>query len=188
MDWLTTLPIWLVAVLIFLLRIVDVSLGTVRMLTVVAGRMGVSVMLGFIEILVWIFAISQVITQAGKNPWLMLAYAGGFAAGNATGIWVEGRLAMGRRVLRIISPHKGQEIAEALRNEGQAVTTFLGEGRDGHRTLLYLLTERRDLERWIDIAQGLDPHLFYVVEPVSASSQGFSIQQSSGPRSILKKR
>lgn len=188
MEWLTSQPVWVLALMIFVLRIMDVGLGTVRMLTVVAGRVRISVLLGFIEILIWIFAISSVFASAGDNPVLMLAYAAGFATGNAVGIWVERRLAMGMRVLRIIAASKGHEIAEQFRDEGQIVTTIQGEGRDGPRVLLYMLTERKNIDRWIQLAQEMDPTMFYVVEPVSESRRILGRSTTAAHRSLMKKK
>jgi len=185
MDILSSLPVWALALLIFGLRIVDVSMGTVRTLTVVSGRVRLSVILGFFEVLVWVVAISQVLAVAGREPLLLLAYAGGFAAGNAVGIWIERRLALGHRVLRIISLQRGEEIAERLRERGLPVTTFRGEGRDGPRTLLYLLAERRRVPGVIAAAREIDPDMFYVVEPVSEVRE-LPLPRATGWRSPLK--
>ena len=97
------LSVWTLAVLIFCLRITDVSLGTIRTIAVVNGRMRLSVLLGFFEVLVWITGISQLIFRLQEHPLLVVAYAGGFAAGNAVGIAVERKVALGHCVIRMIS-------------------------------------------------------------------------------------
>jgi uncharacterized protein YebE (UPF0316 family) len=189
MDTLLNLPVPFQALLIFLLRILDVSMGTVRTLAVVSGRIRLSVVLGFFEVLIWVLAISQVLAVAGKEPLLLLAWAAGFATGNATGIWIEKQLAMGHRVLRIISPCCGPDIAERLRSAGQPVTTFQGEGRDGPRTLLYILCERKRVAEVIEVARSLDPELFFVVEPVSeSSSTSLALHSPTGWRAVMKKK
>lgn len=189
MESLLSLPIPVQALLIFLLRILDVSMGTVRTLAVVSGRIRLSVLLGFFEVLIWVMAISQILAVAGREPLLLLAWAAGFATGNATGIWIEKQLAIGHRVLRIISPCCGTEIAERLRESGQPVTTFRGEGRDGPRTLLYILCERKNVAQVIDTAKSLDPDLFFVVEPVSeSSSTSLALHSPTGWRAVMKKK
>ena len=90
--FVTDLPAWALAGTIFLLRIIDVSLGTMRTITVVNGRLRLSVALGFFEVLVWVTAVSQVILRLRDHPILVLAYAAGFAAGNAVGILLERKL------------------------------------------------------------------------------------------------
>jgi len=190
MDWLGTLSPWQVGLIVFALRILDVSMGTVRTLTVVSGHIRVSGALGFVEVLIWVFAISQVIQTAAKSPVVLLMYAAGFATGNAVGILVERRLALGRRVVRLISNERGDEIAEALRAAGHPVTTFRGEGRDGDRLLLYLLCDRKQLPAIIALAQDIEPDLFYVIEPVSDSRDipTLPLPRATGWRSWMKQK
>ncbi|UUO07259.1 DUF5698 domain-containing protein [Blastopirellula sp. J2-11] len=188
MQFLVDQPVWVVAIFIFCTRIVDVSIGTLRTISVVQGRLGLSVVLGFFEVLVWTIAISQVITGIGENPVLLFAYAGGFAAGNAVGIRLERMLAMGHVVVRMISPHDGPKAAKALREAGQRVTTFTGEGRDGPVLLIYMNCRRRKLKRLLKIATASDPTIFYTVEPVHSHNEGLNVPlpHRTGWRAFLK--
>lgn len=171
MEFIQSMPVYLLAMLIFGLRIIDVSIGTVRTLAIVEGRLNLSVALGFCEVLVWILAVSQVISRIHESPFLPVFYAAGFAAGNASGILLEKRLAIGSVVLRIISTH-GDQVAEALRQTGQVVTTFPGQGRDGPTTLVYAFCPRKLAPQLITIAQGVDPDLFFVTERSNAWGRG----------------
>ena len=171
-----TLPLWTTALLVFFLRVLDVSLGTVRTIAVVNGRTALSVVFGFMEVLVWLLAVAQVLTRINEHPVLVLAFAGGYAAGNGAGVMLEQIMALGSCVVSIISAERGSEIASALRALGQPVTTVQGEGQDGARTLIYVTCARRDLGRVMAMALGLDPGLFYVVERPSASSAVLPLQ------------
>lgn len=188
MDIFTLLPVWGLFLIILLLRVCDVSLGTMRMITVVQGRVTFSVFLGFLEILIWVAVISQVIAHITKHPILGLAYALGFATGNAVGIMLERRMALGSCVVRIISSDSGQEISQRLRELGQRVTTFNGEGRDGIRVLIYATCERRDLKTILTAAKEIDPKIFYVVERVLESSHIDLLTERSLWRAIVKKK
>ena len=190
MSWISGLPIWATALLIFCLRIGDVSLGTLRTLSVVQGRLKLSVGLGFFEVLIWVVGISQVMTGLQTSPVLGLAYAGGFAMGNAAGISIERHLAMGTVVLRMISPRCGLRIAEALRGKGFRLTTFEGQGRDGPVTLLYITCRRREAPRILETVRELDPFIFYTVETVhSRSFESLSpLPDATGWRAVLKKK
>lgn len=176
---MTELSIPVLALAIALLRVVDVTFGTLRTIAVVNSRAVLSVVFGFLEVLVWLLAASQVLGRVDDSPVLMLAFAGGYAAGNAVGILVERRLALGHCMVRIISPERGAEVALALRAMGQRVTTIEGEGRDGPRTLVYAVCARRDLGDLMRRAQEIDPALFYVVEPVSQSSRVVPLARSA---------
>jgi uncharacterized protein YebE (UPF0316 family) len=190
MHVLADLPTELLAVLIFLVRVVDVSIGTLRTISVVQGRLALSVALGFCEVLIWITAISQVISGASQNPWLIFAYAGGFATGNAVGIVLERTLALGSVVVRMICPQVGPQIAGALRNQGHRVTTFTGEGRDGPVQLVYTTCLRRRLPQVLETALRIDPAVVYTVEPVHKSSAGVHdpLPYPTGWRAVFKQK
>jgi uncharacterized protein YebE (UPF0316 family) len=130
MDALNDLPVLLVAGLIFSMRILDVSLGTIRTISVVVGRVRLSVFLGFCEVLVWITAISQVFLRVGEQPILVVAWAGGFATGNAVGIAIERKLALGRCVVRMITRNR-EAVARAVEPPGKVLATFASASADG---------------------------------------------------------
>jgi len=189
MSFLMDLPLPWVAVAIFFLRCTDVSLGTVRTLAIVTGRTVTAMALGFVEVLIWITVVSQVVARIHESPWVAVAFAGGFAAGNGVGIFIERRLAFGDTVLRIISPHGGPSIAEHLRDMGQAVTTFTGAGRDGPVTLLYAACARRRVPELIRAARSIDPDLFYTTERADSVTLARTvIAQPSGWRAFWKKK
>ena len=190
MGFLTHLPAWALAALIFSIRIVDVSIGTLRTISVVQGRLKLSVLLGFFEVLIWITALSQVIVRVSTNPILVVAYAGGFATGNAVGIALERGLALGAAVIRIISAAAGPEIARQLRQRGQRVTTFEGEGRDGPVTMIYAICRRRELSKILEIARAADANLFFSIEPVQQWRDAFPnpLPHATGWRASFKKK
>jgi len=188
MDLFSTMPVWLLAAAIFCFRVVDVSLGTVRTLFVVQGRLAVSVLIGFVEVLIWVTAVSQVIVRIHESPVLVLAFAGGFATGNAVGILLERKLAFGTCVLRMIVKEKGDEVAVALREIGHVVTTFDGEGRDGIRKLVYTTCPRRELKSVIDLAKEFDTDLFFVVDRFSQSGHVGPLPHPTGWRAVFKKK
>ena len=193
MEWIATIPVWLLCILIFVLRICDVTLGTVRTLSIVKGYLTVAVALGFFEVMIWILAVSQVIARINESIFLAIAFAGGFAAGNAVGILVERRLAMGTAVVRIISNTHGPEIARTIRDDGHDVTVFDGEGPEGHVSLVYAVAPRRRAPRMLQLARSIDPELLYVSEPAHESFRGASLRlrpvpHATGWRAVFKKK
>lgn len=154
--------------LIFLARVGDVSLGTLRVVMVTQGRRGRASLLGFFEVLIWVSAVSAVL-QNLRQPIFAIAYALGFAAGNYVGLTVERWAALGHQVVRIFS-RSGHEIAEALRSQGFRVTLFEAQGRDGSVAMLYTETERRLAPMVAGTARQLDPRCYYVVDDIRAAS------------------
>jgi uncharacterized protein YebE (UPF0316 family) len=153
---------WL-PLIIFLCRIVDVSLGTIRTIFVVRGARVVAPLLGFLEVTVWIVAVSTVV-QRLDQPLNILGYAGGFAAGNWVGMWLESKLAIGQQIVRMISRERGHSIAHALRLAGMGVTEVRGRGRDGPVTLCFAAVPRKEAPQAIRIAKQVDPEVFLTVE------------------------
>lgn len=136
-------PIWGIALLIFAMRVIDVTLGTIRTIAIVHGRTLLAVILGFVELSVWFIAVSEAVARVSENPILIAAFAGGFATGNAVGIMVERRLAFGSCVVRMISGHRAHDVAKAISRLGTMVTTFAGTSDSGARSLVYTLCPRR---------------------------------------------
>jgi uncharacterized protein YebE (UPF0316 family) len=149
--------------IIFGLRICDVSLDTLRVLFAVRGARGVAATLGFFQALIWIFAVGNAMKHL-DSVWHILGYAGGFAAGTLVGISIEGMLAYGLATVRIISRHGGVEIAEAMRDQGYGVTEIPGYGREGGVEIVQSVVQRQHLNDVAAIVERWDPDAFVTVE------------------------
>jgi uncharacterized protein YebE (UPF0316 family) len=177
-----------VCALIVLARIGDVSLGTVRTICVVNGRRGISWILGFFEILIWIVVVSKVINNL-SHPAYAIAYALGFATGNYVGITIEKYLAFGEQVVRVFT-RRGAELAGQLRTAGFGVTQFPGEGRDGPVDLLFIQTPRKAAIKAAQQAKKIDEDCVIVVDDVRSASDAYirSALTSSGWPGMLKRK
>ena len=154
----------LTGLLVFVARICDVSIGTIRTIVTVQGRTVLAFFLAIVEISIWVTVVSAVINQIKDQPLLVVFYAFGYATGNVVGIMAERKLAFGTMILRIITRTAGAEIAAHLRDRGQPVTIFRGEGMRGPVNELYIACRRRDMKWILPEVQRIDPKLFYVIE------------------------
>jgi len=159
-------------ILIFGLRIVDVTLATLRMLLIMRNQRLLVPFIGFFEALIWVLAVGLAI-QNLHSPWHVLGYAGGFACGTLVGLWFEGKLALGLAAVRIISRAEGAEVAKALRDQGFGVTGFSGYGREGRVELLLTLVKRRQVGRVMDTVEALDSDAFISVEEPRSIRRGW---------------
>lgn len=157
--------------LIFLARIVDVSLGTIRIVFVSRGHKIMAMAAGFFEVLVWLLVLGQVM-QNLTNPINYIAYAAGFAAGNFAGLTLEERLAMGIVSLQVITQAYADELAERLRKEHVGVTVVGAQGMEGHVRVVYAVIKRKVLDRTIQIIQEMNPKAFICVQDVRAVREG----------------
>lgn len=175
---------------IFFARILDVSLGTFRTISIVHGRKWLAFWLGFFEIIIWLMVISTVIHKIIEIPVLGIFYAFGFATGNMVGIQLENKLAMGCINLRIISRKNYQEISSVLREQGYAVTSFQGEGKSGPVVELYIACRRRNLQKILTTVHSIEPNVFYTTEHIASVSRVYGpiYQPVTGWPAIFKKK
>lgn len=159
-------------VLIFLLRLADVSLATLRIMLVIRGARLLAPLLGFVEILIWVVAVGAVVRNLG-SPLHVAGYAAGFGAGTAVGMWLEGKLALGFSTVQVISRGDEPPLAQELRAGGFGVTKVGGEGREGPVEILYSVVRRRQIPRVIQLVEERDPDAFVTVQGDTVVRRGW---------------
>jgi len=158
-------PAGLLPVAIYFLRTVDLTLSTLRMLTVVRGMASIAWIIGFVQALTFILGIAGVLSNL-RNPLNLIAYAAGFATGNVIGILIESRVAPGHSFMRIVSPERGSLISETLHGLGQGATEISAQGHQGMVSLIYCFVPRRKVRETKDQILRLDPAVFITIENV----------------------
>ncbi len=172
MSFALTPTILLVAAGIFLLRIGDMSLDTIRVLFVVRGRKGLAWALGFGQSLLFVVAISTVLSHL-DNAFTILAYAAGFATGNVVGMFMEERMAIGFMQFTIISSNRGAVVASQLRQHGFAVTEIPARGQNGTVTMLQTNVKRKDMGNIEKIVLEADPAAFVTLDETRPVRRGY---------------
>ncbi|MDD4348085.1 MAG: DUF5698 domain-containing protein [Opitutales bacterium] len=176
MDW----EIVGFAALIACARVVDVTMGTMRVLFVMRGLKVPALVFGFIESAIWVIAVAKV-TSRLDEPILILGFAAGFALGNYVGVSVEQRIALGHQMLRVFT-RSGTEIAAKLREQGWRVTRFQGEGMAGPVDLLMMRIRRRDTPKLLKIVRSMDEKAYFVVDDV------YSVESAAPLKGYAQKR
>jgi uncharacterized protein YebE (UPF0316 family) len=151
--------------LVFAARVLDVTIGTLRIIFVSRGFKGKAALLGFFESLIWVLAVSQVI-QNLTNVLTYIAFALGFAAGNYVGMLIEERIAFGNLIVRIITRKDATELLKQLWHSGYGVTNLPGHGESGPVQLIFTVCRRRDLPTVIQLVKRFNPRAFYTIEDV----------------------
>jgi len=152
--------------LVFFMRVIDVSINTVRIVVVMRGQIRLAALLGFFESLSWITAASLVFANLG-NPVRAVAFAAGFATGVLVGGFVERRLAMGTAFVRVVAPLDTDQVAPRLREEGFPVTVINAEGRDGEVRLSFMVIPRKRINQALATVHEINPEAFVTVEEVN---------------------
>jgi uncharacterized protein YebE (UPF0316 family) len=160
---------------IFFLRIVDVSLSTLRMLLTVRGIKIAAPFIGFFEVIIWITAVGTAIRHL-DSPLHLIGYASGFATGTIVGLTIEERMAIGMASIRVVSRFGGVELAEALREKGFGVTEFAGHGKEGRVEVVDAVVRRRDLQDALREIDRWDPHAFVTVNEPRSIRRGWLLE------------
>lgn len=170
----------IIPLLIFLARIGDVSLSTIRIIFVMGGKKNIAPILGFFEALIWLLAIGQIISNI-DNAISYLAYASGFAAGTYVGMYIEERLAIGRVVLRLITKEPVHELVAFLNDNDYRYSILDAEGKTGKVNVVFLVLKRDNLDHLTNGINIYHPKAFYTIEGVKMVNEaGPSDKASKG--------
>ncbi|MBN1540933.1 DUF2179 domain-containing protein [candidate division KSB1 bacterium] len=153
-----TYSVFLGALLIFVARVTDVSLGTMRMIFIIQGRKYIAALVGLVEVTIFLLAIAKAISGIG-NLFHVFAYSSGFAIGTLLGISIENRLALGWSHVRVISK-KSDQITQILRENGFGVTVVDGRGLKGPIELVYTVVRRRQTGLVLKLVEAIDSAAF----------------------------
>ena len=181
----------IIPLLIVLARISDVTLGTIRIISIGRGYKFVAPLLGFFEVLIWLLAIRQIM-QNLTNIFYYIVYAGGFAAGTFVGMYIEEKLAIGILSIRVITREDASALITYLRTEDYGVTTVEAQGAWGQVHVIYTIVKRSQVHKVIEIINRFNPKAFYLVEDVRSARKGiFAVNKlppKTGYLNLLKLR
>ncbi len=171
-ELVSTQSVLLGALLIFLLRLSDMTLDTLRLMFTMQGHKWLAALVGFMQAAIVVVAIARVV-RGVTNVWNILAYAGGFACGILVGMTIEERMALGFRHLQVFSKTKGEHIADVLRQAGHAVTLIAGSGKDGPVHIVSCVVRRGDMVAVRSLVDDVDPTAFITGEEIRPIARGF---------------
>lgn len=170
--------------MIFLFRIVDQSIGTLRLIFAAKGLKRLAPFFAFFESFIWLVAIGQIMKQL-DNVYCYLAFAAGYAAGNYFGILLEEKLSIGTVVIRVIPKKDTTDLIRHLRAENYGVTVVPVDGMQGPTKMLFTTIRRKEAPRVIEIIKQHNPTAFYTIDEVKVVSGGYFERKSKSIFSML---
>lgn len=165
--------------LIFLARVADVSMATMRMLLLVRGKRFYAAGIGIFEVTIYVVALKYVVDRL-SDPVSLICYALGFATGNIVGSFIEEKVALGQVTVQVITLREPLQLAEALRTAGFGVTVTEGQGRDGSHPILNLSFPRKQLGVVQQMVNDWDVNAFVVVHEARTTHGGFCHYRRKG--------
>jgi len=157
--------------LIFVARVADVSLGTIRVIFISRGLKYFAALMGFFEILIWLLAIGQIMKNL-SHPACYIAYAGGFAMGNFVGIWIAEKLSLGVVLIRVVTKKDATELVGYFKSADYGVTCVDGHGTTGQVKVVFTILPRREVRKVVDLIKKFNPKAFYTIEEVGFVGKG----------------
>jgi uncharacterized protein YebE (UPF0316 family) len=173
--------------LIFLARIMDVSLSTIRIIFISRNLKYFAPFIGFFEVLIWLIVIRQIMLSDSNNVACIIAYAAGFASGTFVGMYLENILSFGRVVIRIITRQEAGDLVEYLRTSGYGLTCLDASGSTGPVKVVFSVVERKDVPKIVEIIKRFNPQAFYTIEDMRFVSENvlpFRIKAVRKPLSL----
>lgn len=175
--------------LIFLARILDQTIGTMRLIFLAKGMKHIAPVLGFFEVIIWLLAIGQIMQHL--DNWLCyVAYGAGFAMGNFIGITLEEKLSIGTSIIRVILSSESPELISELKSHNFGLTILNAEGAKGKVKIIFSIIRRKEIAVFISTLHQFHPNAFYTIEDVKEAKDGVFNRQKSlaaGIPSLLKK-
>ncbi|GAA0739369.1 DUF5698 domain-containing protein [Clostridium oceanicum] len=163
---------------IFIAKIAEVALMTVRTVMITRGEKLYGSIIGFMEVTIWLYVTSSVLSGIKEDPIRMVAYALGFASGNYVGCILEEKLAIGLLTINIIaSEEDGIKLAEILREKNVGVTVMNGEGKIDQKKILIIHAKRRRREEIIRVIESTDIKAMISINDIKTVYGGYGIKK-----------
>ena len=157
--------------LIFIARITDVSIGTMRLIFVSRGFKYLAPIVGFFEVLIWLLAIGQIMKNLA-NPACYIGYAGGFAMGNYVGMRIAEKLSLGLVLIRVITKEDALPLVKHLDSKKYGVTSIDGHGTRGKVQVVFTIVPRYEAPIVVESIKKFNPQAFYSIEEVGFVEKG----------------
>lgn len=171
MDILVSIGIY---VAIFIAKMIEVSMATLRNVLNNRGEKLKGAFIGFFEVLIWLLVVSNVLDTITEDPFKVVVYCLAFSVGNYLGITIENKLAIGTsNIMAIIQEEKRDELTKALRDKGFGVTIVEGQGMEQTVDMLMIYLKRKCVPEAIDLIRQYCPNAMITVNDVRQLRNGF---------------
>lgn len=167
----------LLCIKIFFVRILDVSLGTIRTIVTVKGKIWLASLIGFVELFVWFVIVQEALNTDIKSLWIAVAYAGGFAAGTYIGGFLSNKFIKGNFGVQVVTSNDSMDLIRTLRKEGYAVSVIDVRGQaEGNKHMLFIEIDKFKFDHLNQVIHSVDPKAFVVVNETKYVQNGYFVK------------
>ncbi len=158
---------------VFIVRIMDVSMGTIRTIVTVKGNRIMAALIGFFEALIWFIVVKEALTTNIKSIWIALSYSAGFALGTYIGTILSSRFIKGTTTFQVILSNKNENIINILRNKGYAVTVLDVKGYKEDKYMLFIEVSNKRCNNLSNLIKAYDSKAFIVANETKYVINGY---------------
>ncbi len=167
------MDLFLLCLKVFIVRIIDVSLGTFRTMQMVKGKALFSTIIGFFEVLIWFLVVKEAINTANTSIFIALSYAGGFATGTYLGMYISDKYIAELLSIEIIT-EKYELLIKELRKNGYAVTAIeVANESKNKKYMLFLSINSYSYNKFNKILKEIDKNAFLVINESKYTRNGY---------------
>lgn len=167
------MDLFVTCLFIFLVRVLDVTLGTMGTVLVIRGKRGLGAIVGFINVAIWFLVVRKALSIENASLWIAVAYAGGYGVGTFVGSWVEEKLAIGSSSLNVITKGLRYDLVKTLRDEGFGVSTLVVQGKDSENLMVLIEVNRKKIKIINDIIKTIAPDSFISISDTRKIINGY---------------
>lgn len=160
---------------IFFVRILDVSLGTVRMIVTVKGNKIIASIIGFIEVLIWFLIVKEALNTDETSIFIALSYSAGYATGTFIGGIISDKVISGTLSVQVVLSRADESIITKIREEGYAVSVVNAKGayENTEKYMLFIEINKNKINNLKTLIKSLDQKAFVVVNETKMVENGF---------------
>jgi len=168
----------LLYLLILVLKTIEVSMATLRIVLITKDERLSGAIIGFFEVILWVILVSTVLTNITQDPFKVVIYALGFGIGNYVGSLIENYLAIGTsNIEAIVLKEHGKELTQLLRTTGLAVTCVEAYGMNNKREILYLHVPRKRVEKTVKLIKSFQHNVVITINDIKPVYGGFALRK-----------
>ena len=156
---------FLIYIAIFLFKIIEDALATLRLIVVSNGKKKLGAILQFVVTLIWIVLTGTVLTGLQKDIFKAIAFAFGALFGSYLGSVLEEKIALGTNVFMVeINRDKAQDLINNLENEKFKISK-IKSWNDG-MVILMITGARKQTSKVVSIIKNIDDKAVILSEKV----------------------
>ncbi|MGM5481101.1 MAG: DUF2179 domain-containing protein [Nanobdellota archaeon] len=158
-------------IIILIARILEMTLGTMRVGMVAKGFKNIAPMIGFIEMIIWAFVARKIMGDLGNAVWI-IAYAAGFGLGTYIGMTLSEKISLGKVLIRAITKTSPAALQKELKEKGFGSTVVDSAGSKSKSTIIFTIVQSKKIKEVVNIILKHNPRAFYTIEEVRQVNEG----------------